>query len=122
MAGARGLYGDLGKVDAILSPKPSAQLPMFWIAPSVETGNHHDPRFFYEEKEPVREPTHSGPPPSFVHYRIMHRAAAIASTVSTTASANRCASSGRMLSCRANASLSFASASGSQTTGSVTAS
>ena len=46
---------------------------MFWIAPSVETGDHHDPLLFYEEEEPVREPTYSGPPPSVFHYRIMHR-------------------------------------------------
>ena len=46
---------------------------MFWIAPSVETGDHYDPLLFHDKEEPVREPTHSSPPSSVFQYRIMHR-------------------------------------------------
>jgi len=33
----------------------------------METGNRHNPRLLHGEEQPVREPTYSGPPPSFFH-------------------------------------------------------
>src|SRR5579872_358216 len=51
----------------------SAQLPVSWIAPPVETGNHNNPRLFHEEEYPIRESPHSGAPPSLLYYRILQR-------------------------------------------------
>gem|GEM_PF-5419249 len=51
----------------------SAQLPVSWFAPPVETGNHHNPRLFREEEYPIRKSPHAGAPPSLFDDRIMQR-------------------------------------------------
>jgi hypothetical protein len=37
---------------------------MLRIAPTVETGNYHNPRFFRKKEQPVRKPVPAGPPAS----------------------------------------------------------
>jgi hypothetical protein len=98
------------------------RLPAFGIAPVVEAGNHHNPVLLNLENDPIREAPYSRPPPVAVNDRKTK-------WVFGDGFHRRSDCQGELLAklrsyavVEARASLASAFASGSQTTGSVTAS